>query len=434
MNLRPFEIALISIFVALAIGGVVFLSFFKPSTDELTTLFGDHVTIWGPFSADEFQKILLGLSAQNKAYNAIKYEQYDEKSFNGKLLNAIGQGKSPDLVLIPHTSLVELQSILSPLSYTEYPVRAYRDSFIEGAEIFMQPEGLYAVPFAVDPLVMFWNRDLFSSAGLANPPRTWESLVSQTVPALVLRSEGSKIIQSAIAFGEASNVTYAKDILAMLFFQAGSPIVTRQGESYRSALSNGTDNSLPAGPAVLSFYTQFASPISDVYSWNRSLPNDKLQFLSGKLGLYFARGSDISTLHRENPNLNFDVTNVPQGLNATVKRNFGTFYAFAIPKASSNRTGAFQAAISLTQPSVTEKITAALGLAPVTRISLENGSNDPDRKIVFSSALIARGWLDPGPDESTSVFKRMIEDVTSGQKRIQEAVSDASERLELLYR
>lgn len=434
MNLRPFEITLISIFVALAIGGLLFLTYYKNSPNEEALQFGNRVLIWGPFSQEVIGAKLGELASKNKAFEVVRYEQYAERGFNGKLLTAIGEGNTPDLIIMPHTSLIPLKSILYPIPYTSYPVRSFKDAFIEGAELFMMKDGIYGVPFAVDPLVMYWNRDLFTGAGIANPPTTWENLLILNAPSLTKRTADNVITQSAVGLGEGTNITYAKEILSMLFFQAGSPIVLETSTGYRSALNEATTNALPAGDAALSFYTQFSSPSNSAYSWNRSLPMDRMQFISGNLALYFAPGSELRSLRRDNPNLNFDFTQVPQGAQNTVTRNYGTFYAFAIPKASPNKAGALQAAYALAQSAVTESITESLGIVPVTREAIQKGSSDADRKILIESALPARGWLDPNPTETRTIFIKMVEGVTSGQKRVSEAVRDAARSIELLFK
>jgi hypothetical protein len=71
---------------------------------------------------------------------------------------------------------------------------------------------------------------------------------------------------------------------------------------------------------------------------------DRAEFLEGKLALYFGMGSERESLERDNANLNFDVTTVPQGSGATIQRNYGDFYALAIPRASKNTSGAYAVA------------------------------------------------------------------------------------------
>src|SRR5690606_11854218 len=90
-------------------------------------------------------------------------------------------------------------------------------------------DGLYAVPFAVDPMIMYWNRDILAAGGFAQPPATWESLTA-TVEQITLRDATRNILQGTVAFGEYSNVINAKSMLLTLLLQSGSRMV-EEGQS-----------------------------------------------------------------------------------------------------------------------------------------------------------------------------------------------------------
>lgn len=435
MNLRPFEIVLIGFFTLCAIVALIYVSVRDPDQRVEEKKFGDSVSIWGPFDSEIFNKILVDFTRVDKSFSAVSYTEIDESSFSTELLSAIAEGRGPDLIIMPHSLLVSYRGKLKSISYEDFPQRSFRDAYIDGSEIFMLRDGVYGIPFAVDPLVMYWNRDLFSSGGLANPPRTWETLVNETVPALTRSNEKLEITQSAISFGEYSNVQYAKHVLSMLFLQSGVSFVNETEYGYDIAFNRSqSEAALPPAHAVLAFYSQFVSPTSVTYTWNRALPLDRRQFLGGKLAMFIAPGSEYRILTQENPNLNFDVTTVPQGNGATVFRTYGEFYAFAIPRASQNPVGAYNAAIAMGAPEMAQQIARAFSLAPVHRSLLQASSNDPYEKIIFSAALTARGWLDPSPGRSALVFKEMVEMVSSGRERVEGVIDDTGRKLELLFK
>jgi maltose-binding protein MalE len=158
MNIRPFEVVLIGIFLLLGISGLAYLSMFKGGGSADGQTYGSKVVVWGTFSKSKFDNILLDASATDKALSVVEYVEKDPRTFNGDFVNAIAEGNAPDLVLIPHTLLVTHRSKLRPISFDTIPERTYRDNYIEGAEIFMRSDGIYGIPLAVDPLVMYWNR------------------------------------------------------------------------------------------------------------------------------------------------------------------------------------------------------------------------------------------------------------------------------------
>ncbi len=433
-NLRPFEIVLIGIFGFCAVAALIYVSLVKQSSNNEVSVYGDSLIMWGMIDRAAVEPVISSIARDEKGFGAVQYIQKDARSFESELLSAIAEGKSPDLIIIPHTLLVSYAPKLIPYSYKDFPERTYKDNYIDGADIFMMADGIYGTPFAVDPLVMYWNRDIFSSSGLANPPRTWETLVNETVPAITRKNPQLEITQSAVAFGEYNNAGYAKKTLSALLLQAGSSIVERRDNGYVVTLNQGGVNNVPPAQAVFSFYSQFVAPGSASYTWNRSLPNDRDQFLAGKLGLYFAPGSERVRLERENPNLNFDVAPIPQGAGATTLRTYGDFYAFAVPRASHNEIGAFAAIALFGSSENAYAIARGLNMAPVHRADIAEGTTDTFGKIIYTAALIARGWYDPLPRESGEVFREIVEGISSGRARAEGIVSDATYKLELLFK
>ena len=433
MHIRPFEIALIAFFALAAIGGLTCLKICNVGGSREVNPYGQSVTIWGTLDQGVMDSILGTLSKENKSLKVVSYKEIEERSFESTLVNAIAEGRSPDMIILPHDLLVSYRTKLEPISFEMMPVRNFRDTYIDGAEIFMLSDGTYGIPFAVDPLVMYWNRDIFSSGGLAQPPKTWETLRSQTVKTLVRTNDALAITQSAVAFGEYVNVNHAKDILAMLFLQAGNDIVAENDGEYSVTLAKGSQETISAGDAALTFYTGFALATKELYSWNRSKNLDRKEFLNGTLALYFGKGSEKDSLERENANLNFDVAPVPQSSGATVVRDYGDFYAFSIPRAAQNGQGAYAVAQYLGSTAVSQIIADAYGFAPVQRSQYAVENTDPFKSIIYSSALISRGWLDPSPRESGEIFKNMIEGVTSGRSRMKSVIMDGVYGLESLF-
>jgi ABC-type glycerol-3-phosphate transport system substrate-binding protein len=429
-HIRPFEIGLIAFFGLAALAGILYLANVKGGGgDDAAPTYGAQVVIWGTFDAREIQRVFMELTKTDEAFRAVSYRQIDERSFVGEFVNAIADGSSPDLILIPHTLLVSLRTKLTAIGKETLDERTFRDTYIDGASIFMLGDGTYALPLAVDPLVLFWNRDLFSSAGLATPPTTWEALVSETTPRLTVIGSDRKVSQSAIGMGEFLNVNHAKDILALLLFQAGVTVAEERDGKYVITLSAGRD-----AESALRFYTQFASPASSAYTWTRSMQFDRNAFTGGKLAMYLGSGSEIPALEEENPNMNFDVAPVPQAQGATALRNYGTFYGFAIPKASRNVAGAYRVASKLTSGTVAGTLAEDLHLTPVLRSLYGGATNSVYDDVLRKSALIARGWLDPSPEDTEDAFRDIVSEVTSGRKEIDTVIGDAVYTLETLFR
>lgn len=433
MNLRPFEIILIAIFAVSAIAGLIALSMYKGSGASENT-YGSSVAIWGTFDKNKIEPILSDIAKTDKSFSVVTYRQVDERSFEGELLNAIAEGNSPDLVLMPHTLLASYRSKFAAIPSATYTERTFRDTYVDGAAIFMMSDGVYGLPIAVDPLVLYYNRTLFANAGLALPPKTWEALLVDAVPVLTKADAKYTLSESAIGMGEFMNITHAKEILSMLFLQSGTSIVAEKEGGYTITLKERPGKGSPPAESALSFYTQFASPGSRAYSWNRVQPFDRTAFTNGTLAMYFGFGSERKLIEDANPNLSFDITSVPQSQGATALRDYGTFYALGIPKKSNNSKGAYAVALTLASAATSNSLVTALNLTPVHRSLYTTPTTDVYGDILRQSGLIARGWLDPSPSESTAIFKTMIEGITTGRAELSTVVNDAAYSLEALFR
>jgi ABC-type glycerol-3-phosphate transport system substrate-binding protein len=432
-TIRPFQIGLLAGFGLIAVVSLILLASYQGVGGQVSNPYGSKVVIWGTFEQAAFTEVIQAIGREDRNFQSVSYVQKDSRSFADELVNAIAEGRGPDLVLLDHENLVSLRPKLQPISYDIFSTRTLRDNYVDGFEVFARSNGLYAVPLFVDPLVMYWNRDLFATGGLALPPATWESLVS-TAEQLTLRDARRDILQSTVAFGEYENVQDAKGTLLALLLQSGSDLVREGATRYEVGIDTSSgDTSRRPLFSTLQFFVEFSNVSSPLYSWNRTFDSDLSAFLGEKLTLYFAYGSESARIRQQNPNLNFDVVGVPQGAGATVKRTYGRFYGLAVVAASQNQSGAYQAALKLAADAPTATLSERLGLAPAHRSSLTITPEDPVRQTIFSQALIARGWLDPDPQASDETFRQMIEDVVSGRSSVGSAVADTTRRLELAF-
>ncbi len=434
MNLRPFEMMLITGFGLMGLLALGLLATYSPPPDTTATALNGPVEIWGTIPAGDFYQVLRPIAEEQPAYEVISYVQKDPATIDGELLNALAEDRGPDLVLLPHEKLVSYRSKIHAVPYENFPQRDFKNLYIDGAEIFAMSDGVYAYPIMVDPLVMYWNRDILSTKNLLEAPRSWESIVNDIVPTFVQRDFNRNITLSPIAFGEYRNVLHARDIISMLTIQGGSSLVEEGTEGrYRVLLNQTPDKSRMPLESAATFYTNFASPSNPLYSWNRARSLDQDAFLSEDLILYFGRGSEARSLAARNPNLNFDIAEVPQGATATIRRTYGSFYGLSLLKSSTNKQGAYLAMQLIGSASFSKALADRLSQAPVHRSTLLAGSNDTYGRIIYSSAISARGWLSPETEQVDTIFTQMVEDILANRRRPNDASADAVGRLGQVY-
>ena len=200
---------------------------------------------------------------------------------------------------------------------------------------------------------------------------------------------------------------------------------------FNAVLADSVGQLYPA-VSVLSFYTDFANPLKTVYSWNKSFPPAKDYFLAGALPIYIGFASEFKEIREKNPNLNFDVSRLPQLKDSKNKITFGKMRAVAVLKTSRNISAAVSRIYLLTDKNAGLLWSAKTGLPSARRDLLFTDQTNPARAIFDQSALWARGWPDPSPSATSAIFQRMVEAVVTGRLSVSEAVGQANTELSAL--
>lgn len=426
-SMKPFQVVLLIIFGFLLLLGLVLFSRFGGFGGNSNKI--GSVTVWGTLPQSSMETVLNALRNSNSQYQAVQYVQKDESTFDNDLAQAIATGQGPDLILISQEMLATERTKLSVIPFSVIPQRTFLDSYLPIDDLFLATNGTYGLPLAVDPLVMYYNRNTLTQAGVAVPPSTWEGMTS-LAQQLSSASAGT-VSQSTLPFGSYDNVENARAIVSLLLLQAGNPITSVSGSGVRGALDS-SDTGTPAQSA-LTFYTQFADPVKTVYTWNSSIPSARQAFLSGTLAFYPGYASELPSLKAANPNLPFDMMAMPQPQNAGQRLTYGRAYAFSIPATSKNPTGAENVAITLSSASFAPAVSQALSMAPALRSALTPSASDPYAPIYFPQALIAQGWLSPSPATTDSIFSTMISNITSGRMSVGQALTTANQALDAAF-
>ncbi|MBX4209300.1 extracellular solute-binding protein [Candidatus Parcubacteria bacterium] len=426
-----FQLIFTGILVVLGIAGAIVFAVSKNSGSQGAL----EVVMWGTLKAQNVSEFVSKANADNRDTLNVTYVEKKPATFESELVAALARGTGPDMVLLPQDLVVKQFDKFYVVPFSTYSERDFKNSFIPEGELYLvhgeEVKGVVGFPFSVDPLVMYWNRDIFSNAGLAVPPKSWTEFFA-LVPDLTAKDQNDNITRSAIAFGEARNVVHFKEALSLLALQAGTPIVGRnsQGE-LASFLSMRGTGLVPAEEAV-SYFTEFSNPLKPSYSWNRSLPADKSAFSAGRLAVYFGFASELPSIRAANPNLDFDVTEVPQ--TSGKRMTFGNMNAIALLKASKNLASAYTAAVTLTSQALQKQWVDMSGFPPVRRDLLAAVPGDAYQAVFYKSALISNAWLDPNREATMDVFRRLIENVSSGKLRVSESVAAASQEIDGLLR
>lgn len=436
MKLRPFELVMIVVFGGLAALSLFILATYKPEPDPGVVLASQvgQITVWGTIPAAQINNLLVEKTEEIPVFKQITYKYVNPLELSVKLTEAISYERGPDLILASHENLAALRGRIYPFPYDKSTQLVdIRSKYLDGAQIFALSDGLYGYPIAIDPMVMYWNKDILTTEGYLEPPKTWEKLVNDMFPTLIQRDFDRTIRRSVVSMGEYTNVRNAFGKLSMLMLQGGTKGVTENGKEYSIQLSVSSHGAGNPIRSATDFYTRFSKSSNTQYSWNRSLPEDRSQFIAGDLVFYFGYASEAGEIERANPNLNFDIAEVPQGAEATVRRTYGKIYGLSVLKSSDNISGAAAVMSVLAGSAIAGEIATRNNLVPAYRAAVMAGSNDIYGRIAYKTAPITFGWLNPDRNATDEIFGTMIKDINENRRDVDGATGDALSKLKSNY-
>lgn len=370
---------------------------------------------------------------------SINYRKFRYTEYEQKLLEAWAEDRGPDIYSIPASWLKKYQSRITPqpstvrLPFQEVtkamgqtqvktvirPVAVYSPNDIKNQfadvvynDVVMNNQ-VYGLPLSVDTLALFYNRALLDAAGIATPPTTWEDVALATKKISLLNTSNN-FIRSGIALGTGNNVNNSVDILSLLMMQNGAVMADARGNI--SFANQGDKNYSPALDA-LRFYTDFADPIKEVYSWNNSQPNSLDAFISGRVGMIFGYAYHLSTIKGRAPKLDFGVAPMPQITSGVRATNYSNYWVTTVSHKAKNSEVAWGFINFLTSPTEAEKYLSSAKLPTALRSLIGSQANDPEIGVFASQVLTAKRWyrgLDPVKMES--IFNQLITDFPNAVK------------------
>jgi len=363
------------------------------------------------------------LTAYRKVHSNVSFDfkllRYDE--YENELLQAFARGEGPDIFSIPNTWIGEYKDLITPLPatltipYSETTgtlkketvtvlreektiteqelknnfvdvvyndvVRDYQSSPNKEAE-----KRIFALPLYVDTLALYSNTEILNATNIAEPPKSWLEFQDQ-VKLLTKVDANGRVIQSAAAIGSGRNIERASDILAVLMMQNGT--VMEKNNNY-SSFSEEYEKRTPGADAVR-FYTDFANPVKEVYTWTNEMSDSFEAFANEETAFFFGYAYHRPLLDAQAPKLKYRVTPLPQIENGKTV-NFANYWVWVVSKATTNNKWAwdfiqFAAKKENVQDylETAKRPTALRGL-----INIQN--EDPGVSIFVSQLLTAKSW------------------------------------------
>src|SRR3989344_70483 len=398
-----------------------------------------NLTIWGVDGDEIAIKGLITAFTNANPGSKIVYEKKSPESYEQELVRAFAAGKGPDIFGIHHTWVDGYGDILYPAPAEIFSQAEFADKFLDVARAdFMRGSNIYGVPLYVDTLALYYNNDLFNSAGIVLPPANWDEF-AQYARKLTQRKSNGEIAISGAAFGGGESVLYSPDILAMLMIQYGAQMIDKDGrvKLIGGAGQGGAGNFTEK---ALEFYTSFAKQGDPNFSWLGDKAGNSLNmFAVNRAAMILGYSSTKNAILAKSSKVSFGVAAVPQMKNAVFKKNYADYWGFGVYKNSKNKDAAWQFLKFLSKIENNRYyFSPTKRTASQKALVLEQQGNS-EMKIFADQALTAVSWIKKGKSVIDQVFLDMIEgqissSQTAGQMIIKVAENKINSSIKLKYK
>lgn len=365
---------------------------------------------WTVFDdVDALQKEIAAYRAA-RPYITVNLRQLRADELYPRLVEALAEDRGPDIISIQNRRLGEFGSKLAPMPASvndtivtvtkttlgsnttittqaqpmislsqldnEY-IKAVRDDVVRGGQV-------YGLPLSMDMMAIFYNKDLLDRSGVPEPPKTWEEFQTAAKKITKYDKKTGKIIQSGAALGTGNNIPGSDDLLYLLFRQSGVSFVERSGQ----AVFNLSGQS--AGQ-IMDFYTDFANPARDTYSWSADQSDALEAFLSGKVGFFFGYSYHLPAIKARASQFDYRLLPLFQ-LNADAPVNVASYWMQSVLAKSKHQNEAWGLINYLTHSKATKDYLDQTGRPTALRAYIVDQKNKPDLAPFVDQILIAENW------------------------------------------
>lgn len=393
---------------------------------------------WGVYEdRKSFTKVIEAFQNSNQANQNIKinYRQFSYADYEKALIEALAAGAGPDLVMIHNTWLAKHRDKLSPmpdssgseeikfLTLADYQTQlvdvAYRDLVFQNK--------IYGIPLYVDTLALYYNKDMFNTAGITRPPQNWEEF-NRDVELLTKFDQSGNIIQAGAAIGTVKNINRSTDILAALMIQNGTKMTNATNTA---ATFTRSVNGVKVGDNAIQYYTDFANSQKTVYTWNESQHYSIDAFIEGRVAMMFNYSHQIPVVRGRYERLNFAVASMPQ-FSELDSKNYANYWGVGVLTKSKNQQAAWRFLNFLASKNGSLAYVTQAERPSARRDIIDMQRNDPRLGVFAVQALSAKSWYQIDDTAIEQIFADMIDDVNYKRSKISAALRAAESKISTL--
>lgn len=393
------------------------------------------IEFWGVFDErSDFDSVIRSFQAQNPNTTVV-YRQFSYEDYEKEIINALASGTGPDVWMIHNTWLPKHVDKITPLPDKipglKKPLLTFRDfqsQFVDvAAEDLTAGNQIYASPLYVDTLALYYNKDLFNSAGITRPPENWDEF-NEDVQKITKLDDFGNIIKSGAALGTSSNINRSTDILTALMIQSG--VNMTDSENANATFAKSAKNT-PIGEIALRYYTDFANPSVKTYTWNNVMHYSVDAFTEGNVAMMLNYSHQAGILSGKASRLNYGIAPLPQISSSDIK-NYANYWAVTVSKKSLVPNEAWKFIAHLTSREGATEYLNQTNRPSARRDIIDLQKNDLTLGVFANQALTAKSWYQIDSSAIETIFARMIDDVNFGRLSVREAIQNAESEVNVL--
>lgn len=259
----------------------------------------------------------------------IELRNIDYGVYDGELTRAAQAGQLPDIFSVLNDWIPRYIDQSKPAPDTVYASsKVYKDLFVDVvSNRLVNGDKINGVAFGASTLGLYYNPALLKAADV-KVPETWDDVVAASKK--LTKKNGTAIEQSGIALGT-SFVHQSTDIETVLMMQNGAQMT--DNPPTKALFAQPDAAGVAVGAKALDFYTSFANPAKQNYSFNDTLGYSIKAFADGKVAMMINYPFKALEVKEFNSGLDFKMTKLPQIKNVK-PINYALYWAEMVNKTS----------------------------------------------------------------------------------------------------
>jgi multiple sugar transport system substrate-binding protein len=387
------------------------------------------VTFWHIFgsgpSRDVFDNLISEFNLENPQY-IVEPVYTDFWTYDQKFLAAVAAGDPPDVIMADQTRAGQRAEAKQVIALDPYIQADDYDMsvFWEYPQKDVQWQGeIWGIPFGPDTRVLFYNKDMFTEAGLdpEKPPTTWDELF-QYAQQLDKKNDAGELTQVGFNpwWGNVWVMPFVYTTGAEVVDEAGkvtinSPEVLEAATWYKEWVDHyGKEN-------LDNFASSFGSGAQD-------------PFISGQVAMIIQVQSFIGDLQEFAPDMNWGVAQVPY-LNQPA--SWGAGFDLEIPTGAKNPDGAWAFIKYMTEKDTQVQFAVASGWMP-SRVDAAQDpqlASTPGWDVVLESMKVTQSRkfvleVPTGDGPLTTAFQEVWDGVKTPEQALNDAQAAVDQEIE----